>query len=57
MFELAAYAGDLYEKAALWDKVKASARPTSPGKWELTVIDPHGDPEMSAAFERWVKGG
>ena len=57
MFELAAYAGELYEKAALWDKVKGLARPASSGRWELTVNDPRGDPEVSAAFERWVKGG
>ena len=57
MFELAAYAGELYEKAALWDKVKASVLLAPSGKWELTVNDPHGDPEMAADFERWVKGG
>jgi hypothetical protein len=56
MFEVAEYASDLYRKAALWDKVKASAQLGSTGKWELTVGGPHSDPEISAAFERWVKG-
>lgn len=57
MFDLAAYAGELYEKAALWDKVKASVLLAPSGKWELTANDPHGDPAVAAAFERWVKGG
>lgn len=55
MFELSAYAGELYEKAALWDKVKAAVVLAPSGKWELTANAPPCDSEVSAAFERWVK--
>jgi hypothetical protein len=57
MIQTAAFAGRLLAKAELWDKVRACARLSPDGRWEVNVESPHCDDELSEKFEREVGAG
>jgi hypothetical protein len=57
MIQTASYAGLLFLKAELWDKVRACARLSPDGRWEVNVASPHCDDQLSERFEREVDAG
>jgi hypothetical protein len=57
MIETAVFARQLLAKAQLWDKVRACARLSPDGRWEVNVESPHCDAQVSEKFEREVGAG
>lgn len=54
MVQTATFAGRLLAKAELWDKVRACARLSPDGRWEVNVGSPHSDEQLSERFEHEV---
>ena len=57
MIHTATFAGRLLAKAELWDKVRACARLSPDGKWEVNPGSPHCDDQLSERFDREVGAG
>jgi len=47
MIQTATFAGQLLVKTELWDKVRACARLSPDGRWEVNVESSHCDDQLS----------